>query len=120
MTGRVDEAGRALLTVTVRHPTDGADATFEAWVDTGFNGFLVLPREQIAALGLPATFGGQAVLADGSQIELATHIGLVDWFGESHHIAIIASDAKTPLLGVGLLLGRKLVIDYVAQTLTLD
>ena len=57
-----------------------------ALVDTGFNGYLVLSHERIAALGLLVGFGGRAVLADGSKVELVTYSGLVEWFGEQRII----------------------------------
>jgi clan AA aspartic protease len=120
VTGRVDDQGRALLVVSVRHPAGGPETTFEAWVDTGFNGDLVLPRGQVATLGLPVGFGSHAVLANGSQIELETYAAQVDWFGELKGIEVIANDGEFPLLGVGLLRGHALHIDYARQTLTLN
>jgi hypothetical protein len=36
MTGRVDQDGRALLPVSLRHPSAGKDLAFEAWIDTAF------------------------------------------------------------------------------------
>jgi predicted aspartyl protease len=49
MNGHVDSYGRALLTVSVR-PSDVAAAhDVQVWIDTGFNGDLVLPQQQINA-----------------------------------------------------------------------
>ncbi len=44
MNGRVDEFGRALMAVSVRPPDVDESQEVEAWIDTGFNGDLVLPQ----------------------------------------------------------------------------
>jgi clan AA aspartic protease len=118
--GLVDEAGRALLMVTLMPPTNGPSTKVEAWVDTAFDGDFVLNRGEIAKLGLPIRSGGQARLADGSKIDLVVYSARVDWFGEQRLVDVVASEGQFPLLGVGLLFGRSLHIDYTARTLTLD
>ena len=120
MTGRVDEYGRALLPVSLRHPSTGNEITFEAWVDTGFNGDVILPRGQISALGLPVAFGGKAVLADGSEVDLQTYSGQVNWLGGQRTVEVIANDGQVPLLGVGLLIGLELRVDYRRGTVSLS
>jgi clan AA aspartic protease len=120
MTGRVDLAGRALLPVTLRHPTGSPDLTFDTWIDTGFNGDLVLPGDLITRLGLPIGVSNRAVLADGSEIAIDAYLGQMDWFGTRRSVEVIANDGRFPLLGVGLLVGRVLRIDYAALTLSLD
>ena len=120
MTGRVDESGRALLAVRARASASAPQVTFDAWIDTGFNGHLVLPRTLIASLGLPIGFATQAVLADGSEIELDCHRGQLEWFGAWWAVQVVVGDGPFPLLGVGLLLGHDLHIDYTRMTLTLD
>jgi predicted aspartyl protease len=53
MTGTVDSLGRALLRVRLQHPQSASVVEMDAWIDTGFTGELVIPQQQIAALGLP-------------------------------------------------------------------
>ena len=36
MTGQFDDAGRALVRVRLKNPTDAAEAELDAWIDTGF------------------------------------------------------------------------------------
>ena len=112
MNGHVDNIGRALVTVSVR--TSGAAATheIEAWIDTGFNGDLVLPQQQIDDLALPHSGTVKAILADGSEMALKTYACLIDWFGEQRHLEVVANDGEHPLLGVGLLWGHDLYISY--------
>jgi len=51
--GIVDEDGRALLPLTVRATEDEAPHQIVAWVDTAFDGELVVPLQEIQRLGLP-------------------------------------------------------------------
>jgi clan AA aspartic protease len=95
------------------------EAELDAWVDTGFTGELVVPRAQITALGLPLGPAIKARLADGSEVELETYLCLLEWFGTWKAIETVAADGQNPLLGVGLLLGHELRIDYRARTMTL-
>jgi predicted aspartyl protease len=53
----------------------------EAWIDTGFTGELVLPQDQIAALGLPHSAVVTAELGDGSATMLEVYSCLIEWFG---------------------------------------
>lgn len=58
-----------------------------------------------------------AVLADGSELELKTYSCFLDWFGEVRHLEVVSNEGRFPLLGVGLLLGLELRVNY--QTLEL-
>jgi len=119
MTGRVDEHGRALLRVTLRHPVTGAVQDCEAWIDTACTGELVLPQGQVAALQLPNRSAVKARLADGSEVELDTYTCLIDWFGTSRRAEVVVNQGASPLLGVGLLKDRQLTIDYPRRTVSL-
>jgi len=105
-----------LAIVTDRHPPSAA---IEAWIDTGFTGDVVLPLPVITELGLTQSGSVDAVLADGSQIELATYSCRIRWLDEERHLEVIANDGEVPLVGVGLLWGSQLCIDYVNHTVSL-
>jgi predicted aspartyl protease len=120
LTGTVDAEGRSPLTIELRHPAGGPATPIVAWVDTAFSADLVLPQSQIASLSLPVAQTVRSVLGDGSAVELNTFRADLDWFGARRPIEVIANDGRFPLLGVGLLRGRILHIDYAAGTLTLD
>ena len=89
------------------------------WIDTAFNGTLVIPRKQIAELGLVKESSAEAVLADGHFVELETFACFFDWFGSSYKTQVVANDGKYPLLGTMLLDGHRLDIDYQAKTVEL-
>jgi clan AA aspartic protease len=112
MKGEVDGAGRALLQIELRKSTESNASFIEVWVDTGFTGELVMSAKTVEKLGLDLSGSVDAILADGSQITLSTYSSFIDWFGKSQPIEIIANDGDFPLLGVGLLLGLELRIDY--------
>ena len=119
MNGLVDVQGRALLTVPIRVEPRAAASHVEVWIDTGFTGELVMPRSQIDRLGLKPGLMVRAVLADGRNLRLKSFVAWIDWFGESLEVEVIAGDGQTTLLGVGLMLGHRLVVDYDSLQLTL-
>lgn len=77
------------------------DHEIEVWIDTGFTGDLVLPQFMIDEWQLAQSGSVDAILADGSQIELRTYSCMVEWFGRDRPLEVIAKDGDFPLLGVG-------------------
>ena len=120
MKGIVDNGGRALLTVQVRSRVGSDNSEVAVWIDTGFTGDLVMPQASIDVLGLQQSGSVDAVLADGSQIELQTYSCVIEWLGNKRNLEVIANDGECPLLGVGLLLGLELRVDYRNLKLTLE
>ena len=112
MKGIVDKGGRSLLPVCLKKSAESDEVSIEVWVDTGFTGDLVLPQSIIDRLGLEKSGSVDAILADGSQKELSMFSCLIEWFGKTSSLEIIANDGDYPLLGVGLLLGLELRVDY--------
>ena len=119
MNGKVDSFGRALVTVALR-PSDAAAAhEIQVWIDTGFNGDLVLPQQLIDDLALPNSGTVKAILADGSEVTLQRYVCLIDWFGGQRDLEVVANEGEFPLLGVGLLMGLDLHISYRTGELTI-
>lgn len=112
MKGFVDNGGRALIEIELRKSDGGVSTSIDVWVDTGFTGDLVMPVALIESLKLEPSGSVDAILADGSQIALSTYSCLIEWFGNTKSLEIIANDGDCPLLGVGLLLGLELRVDY--------
>jgi clan AA aspartic protease len=84
----------------------------DAVIDTGYTGFLSLPREIIVALNLPWRGNDRGTLADGSEITFDVYAATVIWDGEYRNIPI--NEAETdPLLGMNLLYGYDLQIQAV-------
>ncbi len=112
MNGHVDNDGRALLTLAIRPSEEAAPCEIEAWIDTGFNGDLVLPQQQIDDLALPQSGTVVGILADGSEIVLDTYACRIDWFGEESDLEVLANEGEYALLGVGLLMDHELHISF--------
>jgi clan AA aspartic protease len=101
---------RASVPLVIRGPT-GLEATAEAVLDTGFNGFLTLPASAIAALGLPFRTRFRAGLGDGSVVQLAVHAAVVMWDGVWRDVEVLVAN-RPPLLGTALLNGHEVTIRF--------
>ena len=106
--GVVNAAYEAVVTLPLRGP-EGQSLEIDAVVDTGYNGFLILPTTVVAELGL--AFGGinRATLADGSVVAFDVYDVTVIWDGAARYISANAADS-TPLVGMSLLDGHDLSI----------
>ena len=100
----------ALLNIRFRH-ADGSYRDVEFVIDTGFTGFLTLPPQDVAALGLPFAYHTSAHLADHSEIRLPVHEGTILWNGSELNVNVLATGER-PLLGTALLKGHELVVQF--------
>lgn len=120
MNGIVDEKLRALVRVRVSASKDGEREEIPVWIDTAFNGGLVIPKTKIEELGLVQESAAEAILADGQLVELETYQCFLDWFGGTYETQIVANESEFPLLGTQLLDGHRLEIDYQSKTVGLE
>jgi clan AA aspartic protease len=118
--GRVDEHRRALWDIRAGDPHAHGLCPITVWIDTAFNGALVFPRSLITQLRLPQEALTEAMLADGSRVVLESYCCLLEWFGQTTRVQVIANDGKFPLLGTELLDRRKLTVNYADQTVSLE
>jgi len=119
MKGIVDEDLRALLDVRVGSRLRARKSVVKVWIDTAFNGGLVLPRAEIERLELKEFSSTAAILADGQQVELPTYTCYLEWFGQEYRTQVVANEGKFPLLGTMLLAERDLAVSYKRRTLSL-
>lgn len=84
----------------------------EAVVDTGFTGFLTLPRAFVDSLSLPLLGSTPATLADGTTAALEVCEALVSWHGRQRPVECLVTESS-PLLGMSLLRGSELRIRVV-------
>jgi clan AA aspartic protease len=120
MNGHVDDKLRALIPISVAAGASDERAEVLAWVDTAFNGSLVIPRDKIKELRLVQESSAEAVLADGNTVELETYVCFLEWFGATYETQVVVNDSEFPLLGTMLLAGRRLEIDYEKQTVAIE
>lgn len=108
ITGTVNTRREAILRLMIRDAS-GQEHERDTVVDTGFDGWLSLPPDFIAALGLQWYRFGRAVLADGSESTFNIYKGVVLWDGQPRTILIYEMDAE-PLVGMSLMYGYELLI----------
>lgn len=92
----------------------------ECLIDTGFNGALVLPRAEAVRLNL-TILGRVPIIGVGRMRQIADIAELeIEWLGQSRAVEVIISDGDDSLLGTELLDGSRLIVDYVAYTVTIS
>jgi clan AA aspartic protease len=111
MTGIVTAHREAALSVIVRG-LHGQEEHVEAVIDTGFNGFMVLPNPLIATLGLPYHTHTTAALADGTTVTLAIYKATIVWHGHDSSVYVLAAEGG-PLIGMALLHGNRVTLDVI-------
>lgn len=120
MNGFVDDELRALVKIQIGAPETAGAKEVAVWVDTAFNGSLVLPEAIVEKLALPQQSTAEAILADGKKVELATFGCSIEWFGKTYVTQVTTNASQYGLLGTMLLEGRKLVVDYDAKSLRIE
>ena len=78
------------------------------------------PAGPDCGLGTPAFGRGDGGTRGWSATVLEVYSCLIEWFGHVQQIEVIANTGTSPLLGVGLLQGHRLIIDYTACTVTIE
>jgi len=107
--GRINNRYEPVVTITVVSPT-GESRELEAVVDTGFNGFVILPPDLVQELDLPFLNSSQAFLADDREINVQVHQATLTWDGVSRRVRATAS-GTTALVGMQLMTDHRLEMD---------
>jgi clan AA aspartic protease len=119
ITGVVTPYREGIIQLDVIGASGSADR-LEAAIDTGFTGFLTLPKDLISNLGLPYVASIEAILGDGRGVELYMYEAVVIWNGRRCRVEVLGSDGAA-LVGMSLLYGFKLVMDVVeGGTITIE
>jgi clan AA aspartic protease len=111
MTGSITADREAALSMIVRGP-HGQEEHVEAIIDTGFNGFMVLPAPLVATLGLPYHTRTIATLADGTSVTLAIYHATIVWHEQDRSVYVLVAEGG-PLIGMALLYGNRVMLDVV-------
>jgi len=109
--GTVNANREAVVDLTVQGP-EGLEQEIAAIVDTGFNGWLILPSPLVTTLNLPFRGRGGATLADGSETLFDIHEATVVWEGQPRLVPVYAVESE-PLLGMDFFYGRELTIQVM-------
>ena len=90
----------------------GHEYTLSAVIDTGFTGWLTLPKRIIATLGLRWHDETLAVLADGTPSVFDTYHVTVLWDGQPQVVLVDELESE-PLIGIRLLHGFRFIMETI-------
>jgi clan AA aspartic protease len=111
MHGVVNLSCEATISLVVSS-ADRQTRLIDAVIDTGYTGYLSLPREIVVALNLPWTGIDRGTLGDGSEVTFEVYAATIIWDGQYRNIPV--NEAETdPLVGMSLLYGYDLQIRAV-------
>ena len=104
ISGRVNHDLQAVVAVTLIGNA-GQRESVEVVLDTGFQGYLVLPSETIRSLGLQHPERARFILADRQRVQFDSYIATVVWHDRPRLVIVLESE--TPLMGTFLLWGSR-------------
>jgi clan AA aspartic protease len=115
----VDEENRAMVEVQVANHARTERQPIQAWIDTAFDGYLVMPKSEIEPLSLGVLADTDAVLADGSTTRLRCYYCVVEWLDQIVPVQVVENIGNLPLVGTALLAKVDLRINYRTRECTL-
>lgn len=115
MNGYFDIEGHPQIAVTIEGLTS-KPISIPCLIDSGFDGFLVLPQSTAIRLGL-LLFGTTYVeLADGSKRNELLYLCKVTFGNEEKMVPVSLSNSSAALLGTKMLDGKRLLINFKNKT----
>ncbi|MBM3242361.1 clan AA aspartic protease [Candidatus Poribacteria bacterium] len=111
ITGNVTVQREAIISLEVVG-SDQQIQRVEAVIDTGFNGYLTLPRNLINRLKLQLVGHRRATLGDGNIVVLDVYFTTVLWHTRAQEVLVLQADGG-PLVGMSLLYGNRVTLDVV-------
>ena len=102
--GRVNEDYGAEIPIALPDFTTRELHHFAAMIDTGFDGYLMLPRAVVQQLGLTVTDTRELVLGDEQRHRFDVCVAVILWEDEPMPVPVVVSETQT-LVGARLLAG---------------
>ena len=116
--GYIDASGHPRFKITVHGPTGKGE--FDALIDTGFTGFLLLPELAASRLGMVSVTTMPFTMANGAEEPFRVLIGNVEIFPNETLSGIVALGGfACPLIGMGLLRKAKKALFVDSTTVAL-
>lgn len=106
-TGLVNENLEAVLSIKLVN-----GSLIDCVLDTGFNGFLLLPRRFIEENSLEIVGTESIMMVEYHTAEVAIASGTIVWMGTKRAVLILVSENDESLIGTQMLIDSKLEIDY--------
>jgi len=94
-------------------------ARFSAVIDTGFNGYLCVPKRLLAHSKWQAIGTEKFEIATGAIVEQAIFLGEAIFDGKRGPLYTVATEAHDILLGTKLLRGKILVVNFRTKRITI-
>jgi clan AA aspartic protease len=110
--GSINFSRQATIPVAMMNNNNRQYAQIHSIIDTGFDGDLQLPSQEIARLGLPLVGTIMTELADGSVVESGWYEATVLWLGQPVEVKVLASNGTIPLVGTNLLWGSVMSVAW--------
>ena len=82
----------------------------EALLDSGFNGTVSLPEDEVEKLGLPLVSERSVTLADGNDARVKVHVGNVRFAARWYRCPVLAT-GDVPTIGMHLMQGMKVCFE---------
>jgi len=115
MNGYFDIDGHPQISVILKGLTN-QPLSVPCLIDSGFDGFLVLPQSTAIRLGLPLFGTTYVELADGSKRNELLYLCGVSFGDEERMIPVSLSNSSAALLGTKMLDGKRLLINFKNRT----
>ncbi len=109
MTGGVTTDREATIDLRIRG-LGNQEVQVEVVIDTGFTGFLTLPKRLLDNLGLAFIGTTQAMLADGNEVPLDVFETVVLWDDQEKTVVALAAEGS-PLVGMAMLAGYRVTME---------
>lgn len=108
--GQVNQRGEPVVAIMLQLKEELRE--FPAVVDTGFNGYLSVPRSILVESGWEFLGFEDYELASGQIVREWVYWGTILFDRELMEAYVVATDSEDILIGTGLLRGKRLVIDF--------
>jgi clan AA aspartic protease len=90
-----------------------------AIIDTGFNGYVCVPKQDAVRVGLELSGSEYVELADGTVKEELQFQATVRFLGENRVVDVSLTNSADALIGTALLSDCRLAIDFTSGTVRL-
>lgn len=106
--GRVTESREAVIDLEVVGQNQ-RKVRVEAAIDTGFDGYLTLPKATVNSLALQPAGNRIATLGDGNTVILEVYLAAVIWNDQEREVLALQAEGGA-LVGMSLLYGNRVTI----------
>lgn len=108
ITGKVIDRREAVIDLEI-FGQNQRKVRVEVAIDTGFNGYLTLPKATVTSLELQPAGNRTATLGDGNIVILEVYLAVVIWNDQEREVLALQAEGGA-LVGMSLLYGNRVTI----------